>query len=270
MKAILLAAGRGSRLQADDLPKPLWSIGPRSQRDDTPISLLERQILCLQNSGVTEIGVVVGWRKEKVIDCVAPLGVHIIENTHPVITESGTSHSLQFAACSDWNPFDGESPVLLLDGDLAYERAVLDPIVQGPDQSRLLICPTTQEDSEEVRVYGDDHRMPKLMGKGLKTPLTDGLSLLGEATGIVRFAPKDHAFTRALLDWLVGRLHESKGFGFSKIASEHEELGQYLCNFGRISATLLPADLLFMEVDFQSEFDLLRADLYPKILAKDS
>ena len=58
MKAVLLAAGRGSRLKADELPKPLWEIGPKGHEDATPVSLLERQIHCLHAVGVTDIAVV--------------------------------------------------------------------------------------------------------------------------------------------------------------------------------------------------------------------
>ena len=67
MKACFLAAGRGSRLKADDLPKPLWEIGPGSQAVGAPaVTILERQILLLQSLGVSDIAVVIGWRKELV------------------------------------------------------------------------------------------------------------------------------------------------------------------------------------------------------------
>jgi len=270
MKAILLAAGRGSRLKADELPKPLWEIGPVSLQDDSPVSLIERQIRCLRRSGVNEVGVVVGWRRDTVIEKVAPLDVHVIENLHSDISASGTSHSFQFAVRSEWNPMDGVEPVLLMDGDLAYEQAVLDTIVKAPaGNSRMLVAPAVEEDSEEVRVYSRGET-PALLGKGLGPPMTDGLQLLGEATGIVRFEPQDHALIRSLLDWLVGVPGQSSGFGYAHIASEHEELAQYLMTLQRLDAVALAADLLFMEVDFQEEFDALRAEMYPNILRKDA
>ncbi len=272
MRAILLAAGRGSRLGADRLPKPLWEIGPRSCRDSTPVSLLERQIHCLHHHGVDDVGVVVGWHAEEVMDAVRDLGVTFVANRHPDISKSGTSHSLQFAACSDWNPLDGKEPLLYLDGDLAYEQRVLEEIVSGPATTRLLVSPTTDEDSEEVRVYADG-KGPRLLGKGLRSPLTDGLTGLGEATGIVRIEPRDHALVRSLLDWLVGRPGEEgprgRGFGFAGIASEHEELAQYLMTLGRLGATVMSRDLLFMEIDFQREWQHLREDVYPRILERD-
>lgn len=270
MKAILLAAGRGSRLKADELPKPLWEIGPRSRDDATPVSLIERQIHCLHRAGVTDVGVIVGWRRDKVVERVKPLGAHIIENLHSDISASGTSHSFQFAVRSDWNPLDGGEPVLLMDGDLAYEQAVLDTIVQAPaGRSRMLVAPAVEEDSEEVRVY-TRNGAPVLLGKGLQSPVIDGLELLGEATGIVRFEPDEHPLVRALLDWLVGIPGRSSGYGYAHIASEHEELSQYLMNLQRLDAMTLPKELLFMEVDFQEEFDELRSRMYPRILDADA
>jgi choline kinase len=224
----------------------------------------------LRAVGIEDVGVVVGWQSDKVIERLAPLDVTIIENLHPDIRASGTSHSFQFAARSPWNPLDGKSPLLLLDGDLAYEQAVLRLIADDRSpRSRLFISPTINEDSEEVLVYARNGH-PTLIGKGLGAPITDGLQLLGEATGIVRFEPEDHSLVASLLTWLVGVPGQSSGFGFARIASEHEELAQYLCTLQRLEAVPLPPDLLFMEVDFQEEFDHLGSRVYPEILRKDS
>ena len=148
---------------------------------------------------------------------------------------------------------------------LVYHTIVNAPA--GP--SRMLVCPTTREDSEEVRVYARSG-VPALLGKGLQSPMTDGLELLGEATGIVRFEPADHALVAAALDWLVGIPGQSSGFGFAHIASEHEELAQYLMTLQRLQTLTLPGELLFMEVDFQEEFNELRSSMYPAILDRDA
>ncbi|MEE8105123.1 MAG: phosphocholine cytidylyltransferase family protein [Planctomycetota bacterium] len=261
MKACFLAAGRGSRLKADDLPKPLWEIGGG-------VSILERQIQLLQSFGVSDIAVVIGWRKEFVRERLGHTGVTFVENTHPDISESGTSHSFQFAACSEFDPLDGSAPCLLFDADLVYERAVLATVLNDETPgSRLLVSPNINEDAEEVRVY-DAAGTPKLIGKGLRSPMTDGLNLTGEATGIVRFEPEDHALVRGALDWLVGR-GDRRAYGYSGIASEHEELAQYLMNLGRLGAIKFAPELLFMEADFAEDFERVRNDLYPRILQKD-
>lgn len=62
MKAILLAAGKGNRLfpLTSDIPKPLIKIAGKS--------LIEYIIEELVESGISEIGIVVGYLKEKIMD----------------------------------------------------------------------------------------------------------------------------------------------------------------------------------------------------------
>ena len=260
MKAVFLAAGRGSRLGASDLPKPLWEIGPRGPDDPTPETILGRQIDVLKRCGVKEIAVVVGFRADLVREKLADRGVTFVENTHPDITASGSAHSFSFAARSKFAPLDGKQPCLLFDADLVYERAVLDTILRA-DESCLLVVPDVGADSEEVRVYGRGS-VPVRIGKGIGPPLSDGLELIGEATGIVRFEAQDHALVRAQLDWLLE-------YGYARIASEHEELAQYLMLSGALGATCCEPGLLFMEADFPEDFERVRAEVYPRILERD-
>ena len=59
MKAIILAAGRGSRMKklTDDRPKCLTKVRGKT--------LLEWQLQALQQAGITEIGIVTGYRREQ-------------------------------------------------------------------------------------------------------------------------------------------------------------------------------------------------------------
>lgn len=186
MKAVIWSAGRGSRLGANESPKPLYGLGPGGGGP----SFLERQVACLHRAGIADVRVIVGWRKEKIYEALAGQ-VRFIENLHPIITESGTSHSLQFAALSTLNPFDGAEPVLLLDGDLVYEQRLLSTVLDAAAKTSIVVCPSTAADSEEVRVYGSPSQ-PCLIGKGLGLPITTGLELLGELTGIWRIEPAEH------------------------------------------------------------------------------
>ena len=69
-QAVLLAAGRGSRLgpEGADMPKSLLPIGPRSLTDKTETSLLRRQVELLAACGVEQIVVVVGYQRQLMID----------------------------------------------------------------------------------------------------------------------------------------------------------------------------------------------------------
>jgi choline kinase len=263
VKALLLAAGIGSRMGAD-VPKALQEIGPRSHADATPTTLLARQVALLQSCGVTDIAVVVGWRQQVVRDHLASAGVTFVENQREDIRTSGTADSFQFAVASAFEALDGREPCLLMDGDLVYERRVLESgLREGAGESVLLVAPDSGGDDEEVRVYAEDGR-PKRIGKALGGALTKPFELLGEATGIVRFEPGGHAFVRETLAWLLGP-DSPRG-----IASEHEELSQLLIDAGRVAAVLLDSDRLFSEVDFEVDLERVRNDLYPRILDRDA
>ena len=248
MKACFLAAGRGSRLGESDLPKPLWEIGPG-------VTILGRQIVALRERGVDDICVVVGWKKELMREHLTDQGVTFVENTHPDLAESGSAHSFQFAARSAFDPLGGKESCLLLDADLVYERCILEPLLANGGPSRILVSPRVSEDSEEVRVYGDNGR-PRLLGKNLGPIETRGLELLGEATGIVRFEPQDHTLVRSFVEAI-------------KIGEEHEWIVQSLMKRDRMRAVHFPEGLVFMEADSPEDFERVRCDVYPEIVKRE-
>ncbi len=264
MRAIILAAGRGSRLGAEDVPKPMYPI-----EEGGAVSILERQVRCLQKAGVGDITVVIGYRKEVVQERLGHLGVTFVVNSHEPMSASGSTHSLQFAACADHGPLDGTAQTLVLDGDIVYEQRFLATALEKSEHSRAIITPRTSADSEEVRVYAKAG-VPHLLGKNLLPPVTDGLELLGESAGAWSFAAQDQALVRGLLTWLVGLPVEGTPFSYAKLRSEIEELAQYMMTLGRLSSALLPADVLFMEVDFPADLKRLREDLFARICAHDA
>ena len=85
MKAIILAAGRGSRMKTltSDKPKCLVELHGRS--------LLERQLEALRGAGVSEIGIVTGYRRE----LLANLG--LVEFHNPRWDETNMVSSLECA-----------------------------------------------------------------------------------------------------------------------------------------------------------------------------
>ena len=267
IKAVILAAGQGSRIHgiSAELPKSLLPLGTNQP------SFLERQIRCLKQAGVEKIAVVVSYHKEKIYNVLQDTDITIIENTCNDISASGSLHSFQFAINSEFNPLDQTSNVLLLDADIIYEQRVLDYFVSKLNESSVLISPKVQEDSEEVLVYGFNNR-PFFQAKGLTPALVGNRPCLGEATGIVHFAPKDHELVREITNWLLGNPLASKdssaykGFGPARQKTEHEELSQRLMILDKMEAIILPKDYLFMEVDFASEYQEVVEHFYPMIL----
>ncbi|MDO8519174.1 MAG: NTP transferase domain-containing protein [Deltaproteobacteria bacterium] len=103
-KAVIIAAGNGSRLKSDgvDLPKPLRAVAG--------LSLLKRIILSAKKAGITEFVIVVGYQKEKIIEALSKenLGVRIDFAINP---EWKKSNGLSVLAAK---PFIRENFVLLM------------------------------------------------------------------------------------------------------------------------------------------------------------
>lgn len=279
-QAVILAAGRGSRLsdQTTAQPKALLPIGPRSRNDATEISFLRRQVETLRALGVEQVVVVGGYLGDVIAAEISSwrTSVELVINTTQDIRTSGSLHSFQYAIRAPHSVLDGSYQTLLMDADLVYHRDVLSFLVAAPEVSTLLVCDRFRTSAEEVLVYGTARR-PRYLGKGLTPELVEGAPCLGEATGIVKFVPCDHAVARQTIDWLLGNPDaregslEYRGFGPARRATEHEELTDRLMRSGRMRALTFSGDELpFLEVDTAEEYRILRTELYPRLLALEA
>src|SRR5262245_58486233 len=133
MKAVILAAGRGTRLAplTDDRPKPLVPVGGRP--------LLSRTIDALAEVGIRDVLVVAGYRQDKVAEALP--GVTIVHNPH----------------WHDWNNFYsllvarqavGGDALLQIDGDLLLEPAVIRRVLDAPGPGVLAIDARPELDAE--------------------------------------------------------------------------------------------------------------------------
>ncbi|MGA4837588.1 NTP transferase domain-containing protein [Streptomyces sp. G45] len=106
MKAVVLAAGRGSRMgpYTADRPKCLMEIAGRS--------LLDRQVAALRAAGADEVAVVTGWQP----DAFAATGLRLFHNPRWARTTMVDS----LAAADAWL---SAGPVLVSYGDIVYSAA---------------------------------------------------------------------------------------------------------------------------------------------------
>lgn len=109
MRAIILAAGQGTRL------RPLTDHQPKCLVELCDVSLLERQARVLRAAGVEDILVVVGYRA----DAIAARGFDVIRNERYERTNMVAS---LFCAA---DRLDGGADVLITYGDIVYEPRVL-------------------------------------------------------------------------------------------------------------------------------------------------
>jgi choline kinase len=242
-------------------------------QDPTSTNFLRRQVEILHALEVDDIVVVVGRFKELIFEDAErwELPVSFVVNPTPEMATSGSLHSFQFATRSQHGVLAGRKQTLLMDADIVYHRGVLQRLLDAPEQSALLVSKEHRGDEEEVLVYGSPDQ-PRFMGKGLSAALVVNEPCLGEAAGIVKFAPQDHALALATLDWMVGDPDapvdhpRHRGFGPARRATEHEELTQRFMYYQKMRCVRFGRKLPFMECDDAAEYETVRQSFYPRLM----
>lgn len=173
MRAFIMAAGVGSRLASfsQQQPKCLLQIGSQT--------LLSRMIDLLACRGITDITVVTGHRADLVQQEVGGRA-RCIHNAAYLSTNSIAS-----LACAR-ELLEGD--VLVTNGDLFYEEALLDRLLADP-RDRVLVADSTRIEDADYRFTLEGDRIVGY-GKNLLVERTDaeyvGLAKIG-ATFLPRF-----------------------------------------------------------------------------------
>jgi choline kinase len=195
MRAIILAAGRGLRLQqADDrqLPKCLLQFGG--------MSLLERHLRMLKNAGVDDIVLALGYRHERVEAELDRLRwqprPEIVLNSRYELGSVLTVHTIADALTRGGD-------VLLMDADVLYDQRIAAALVagQGP-VNRVLIDRDFEAGDEPVKLCVSDG-VPIELRKQLAPELK--YDTIGESVGFFRFDPSGARRLAALVAGYVER-----------------------------------------------------------------
>src|ERR1700733_470736 len=177
MRAIILAAGRGLRLQQPEhrqLPKSLLRFDGKS--------LLERHLILLRSAGVEEIVLALGFRRQLVEDELERLRwrphPEIVVNERFELGSVLTVHTATQAMTRG-----GE--VLLMDADVLYDARILSALITGQRPvNRLLIDRDFETGDEPVKLCVRDGA-PIELRKQLAPDLR--YDTIGESVGFFRF-----------------------------------------------------------------------------------
>ncbi|HYM25820.1 MAG TPA: phosphocholine cytidylyltransferase family protein [Vicinamibacterales bacterium] len=241
MKGVILAAGKGSRLNGTlgDKPKCLLRIGG--------MTLVERQIETMRAAGISDIVVVVGCGADRVRR-VCGLGATYVENARYAQTNS--LYSLWLARH------------LLLDGfvvmncDVLFHPQMLTDLVGARHADALLVG--YQEDGEP---FGGEEMKVKIR-RGLVAEISKTMApgdADGENVGIVKFGPEGaHILAGILDDRITGggtRDWAPRAFGdFAKLRPLHA-----------VGTRGFP----WTEIDFPEDFERAVRDVLPAIEGAD-
>jgi choline kinase len=178
MHAIILAAGRGSRLaehNPDGHPKCLMEFGGRS--------LLARHLDILYRLGIRQTDLVVGYEADRIIDHVGTLASRpdVAFHFNPRY-ELGSVLSLWAAeetlSCGD--------PVLVMDADVLYHPDILQQLTGSDVENCYLLDRNFTPGDEPVKIAVRNGLMVEF-----RKQLAEGLEYdtIGESVGFFRFGP---------------------------------------------------------------------------------
>jgi choline kinase len=239
MRAIILAAGRGLRLQQpEDMQEPKCLL-----RFDGK-TLLERHLHMLRGAGIEEVVLGLGFRHELVSNELDRLGwlprPEIVINARFDLGSVLTVHTV-----ADAMTRGGE--VLLMDADVLYDERIMRALVAGSRPvNRLLLDRDFEAGDEPVKLCLRGG-VPIELRKQLAPDLN--YEIIGESVGFFRF---DEAGARRLADLVRGYVESERSH------MPHEEAVRDLII--EHSQTLEVADVTgspWIEIDFA--VDVVRA-----------
>jgi choline kinase len=206
MRGIILAAGKGSRLNgtAGDKPKCLVEAGG--------MTLIERQILVLERAGIDDIVVVVGCQADRVR---ARCGSRVTYVENARFAETNSMYSLWCARALLDEGF------VVLNCDVLFHPVLLQDLLTSRHENALLLAyqevdqPAFGDEEMKVRVRrGRVVDMSKTMDPG---------DADGENLGIVKFGPEGASALVGIMDALVsaGELRAWAPRAFRDFAQTH-------------------------------------------------
>jgi choline kinase len=238
MRAVILAAGRGTRLNgvAGDGPKALVRVGS--------LSLVERQIRTLRRAGVADVTLVVGCGADEVRrQCGSP--VRYIEN--PRYAETNSLYSLWLAR------HDLAGGAVILNCDVLFHPQLLVDLLTARHRSALMLA-YRQPDAPPL---GDEEMKVQVRGGRVvaMSKTMDPAEADGENVGLLRFDAPEVPDLVACLDRVVeaGGLREWAPRAFAAFAGQRPLYA--------IGTRGYP----WIEIDFPEDYERAVRDVLPLV-----
>lgn len=234
IQAVILAAGRGSRLARaiDNGPKCLARVGERT--------LIDHQLEIFSEAGIEKVCVVTGYRAEEVREVVGDRA-EIIHND--AWEKTNSLYSLEL--CRDWV----NGPLLVMNCDVLLPREALHRVLACPGNA-FAYDSSSGMDEEHTKVSIADDSSLMAMSKSLPCQRCHG-----ENVGLLYF---DRRAARLLFREAQALLAKGNEHMWV-IAAVHE-----VCNYLPMHAIDV-ADLPWIEIDFPEDLEKARKHTWPAI-----
>lgn len=233
MKAIILAAGKGSRLGKfnNNMPKSMLEFNNKS--------IIQHQIQICQAIGIKHFVVVIGYKqqilKQHILSFLNKTNCTFVENEK--FDSTNTLYSLWLTT----KYFDED--FIYFNADVLFAESLLKKIITEPAKSQLLI-EQKQCGEEEVKVVLDENNCITEIGKKINPAIC-----AGEFIGIGRFAKSVlSSFKLALNKGIEEKMHNNY----------FEYAVNILCKTEKLNA-VFTAGIPCIEIDFYE--DLIKAKI---------
>jgi choline kinase len=245
MKALILAAGPGTRIQSvhGDRPKCLIRF------NDSRSTILDHQIKNLLSAGVNNIGIVVGYEKDQIIQHVATRygawrrNFFFIEN--PIFAKTNNTFSLWLA--QTW--LHGE-PFICLNADVVFDPRILTPAIESTTPISLIVDSAWRDEATKVIISGN-----RIVRMGQRIPQSE---FSGSCIGITTFAAgvQEALFAKVKKLIRAGKENEIFHIAVQQLADEGLHVG-----FARTGG------LPWAEIDDPGDLAFARLYIFPRLVS---
>jgi choline kinase len=247
MRAIILAAGRGQRLQQPEhqqIPKCLLRFGGKT--------LLERHLLALSECGVSEVVLALGFKRELIE---AEIDRMRVTPAPEIVINPGFELGSVLTVHTAAQPLGRGGEVLLMDADVLYHGQILKALVAGERAVNRVLMDRDFEAGDEPVKLCLRGGVPVELRKRLAPDLQ--YDSVGESVGFFRF---DEAGARRLTEIVAGYVAR----GASDMP--HEEAVRDLIRehdhaFDVADVTGLP----WIEIDFPNDMVRAEQEILPEL-----
>jgi len=234
MKAIIMAAGVGSRLQ-----KQLGH-QPKCCTEFNGEALIERMLRLLGDKGIVDVALVLGYHSEAVIARLRGKTTARIY-INPFFNLTNSIASLWFAR----EELDGQDDVVIFNGDLFFEPSLLDVVIASSGEVVMLADPRRIQEADYRFTY--DNGQLRKYGKNLRPEETSG-----EYVGIARVRRGFVGTFRAGLEVLIGAQQHNLWW---------EDVLYNLCATQRPIRVAEVTEAFWAEVDYIEDYERILAYL---------
>ena len=244
MKAVILAAGMGTRLRplSNNIPKAFVEI------DNVP--LIIRSLENIKSFDIKDVIIVVGYKgvyfKKKISNKYKKIKIKYVLNED--FSNTGSMYSL-----SKTEGFVDDD-ILLFESDLLYEKKAIQCLLDSKEPNEILVA-TLSGSGDEVYIVVNENNELINLGKSI----TNKKDTIGELVGISKLS----------LDFLTELYKLAKvDYDNNNLNYHYEEIIFKLSKTYPIKCELI-RDLNWIEIDNLEDLNRAKNIIYPKIQSKE-